>query len=300
MFDDVDESLRALLVEDVPLDPAEVEISFDRPTREWSGRLAGPTLNLFLFDVRERTDFRDDTWRVSRTEAGQVTRERMPRRVDLSYMVTAWTREPEDEHRILGRVLACLYRNLKLPIEHYRGALRDIEMPVPLRTMPPDHHQKATDFWGVMDNELHTNLTWVATVPLDAFRPLTGPMVRTRTLRFERTGARPPDSEGDLRSRELHQVGGIVHREGEPGDGVAGVTLALEGSTAVATTATGGRYDFTPLAEGEYRVRVEGPDGTASVHELRVPSESYDIPLGGAGGRESKRARKSSKEPPGE
>ena len=54
MFQDVDGTLRAVLMADVPIKKAEVEIAFDRPTRDWSSRLSKPTLNLFLFDVRER------------------------------------------------------------------------------------------------------------------------------------------------------------------------------------------------------------------------------------------------------
>ncbi len=284
MFDDVDESLRSLLLDDVPLDPAEVEISFDRPTREWSGRLAGPTLNLFLFDIRERTDFRDDAWRVSRTAAGVVTRERQPRRVDLSYTVTAWTREPEDEHRILGRVLASLYRNPALPEEHYRGALEGMEISIPLRAMPPDHLQKSTDFWGVMDNEMRANLTWVVTAPLDVFAPYSGPMVRTRTLRVGRLAANETVDESDLLSREMHHVGGIVHREDNEAAGVAGVRLAVEGTGVAATSNDDGKFSFSPLAEGSYDIRVEPPQSDAFTKKLQVPSAGYDIALPGDSG----------------
>lgn len=299
MFDDVDESLRSLLIADVPIDPSEVEISFDRPTREWSGRLAGPTLNLFLFDVRERMDFRDDSWRVSRTAGGVVTREKGPRRVDLSYSLTAWTREPEDEHRILGRVLACLYRNARLPEEHYRGALEGFEASIPLRAMPPDHLQKSTDFWGVMDNELRANLTWVATAPLDVFAPYSGLMVRTRTLRFGRLATGADEDEQNLRSRELHHAGGIVHSEDDAEAGLAGVRISIEGTSAVAVSNDEGKFSFTPLAEGDYTALVEPADGEAFTVPFQVPSADYDISVGGdvaakepAKGRRTGRERK--------
>jgi hypothetical protein len=292
MFDDVDESLRSLLIADVPIDPAEIEISFDRPTREWSGRLAGPTLNLFLFDIRERLDFRDDSWRVSRTAAGVVTRERGPRRVDLSYAVTAWTREPEDEHRILGRVLACLYRNTRLPEEHYKGSLEGFESSIPLRAMPPDHLQKSTDFWGVMDNELRANLTWVATAPLDTFIPFSGPMVRTRTLRFGRLSNDRDATDEELRSREMHQVGGVVHEAGAPEQGVGDVRLTIIETGATVTTGDDGKYSFAPLSGGDYTLKVEVPGQEAVAHPLAVPSDNYDISLESSSeGKPARRAR---------
>ena len=42
----------------VPLDPAAVAISFDCPTRAWSARIEGPTVNLYLFDLRENVPLR--------------------------------------------------------------------------------------------------------------------------------------------------------------------------------------------------------------------------------------------------
>ena len=94
MLNDVDETLRQYLIADVPVERGEVDISFERPTREWSGRLSKPTLNLFMFDIRERTGYRDDTPQAVRLPTGAVSQSLPARRVDLSYLVTAWTREP--------------------------------------------------------------------------------------------------------------------------------------------------------------------------------------------------------------
>ena len=110
MFQDVDETLRAVLVADVPIKKNEVDLAFDRPTRDWSSRLSRPTLNLFLADIRERIDLKDDVDIITRDENGKAVRQRPPRRVDLAYLVSAWTTESDDEHRILARVLASMYR----------------------------------------------------------------------------------------------------------------------------------------------------------------------------------------------
>jgi hypothetical protein len=94
--------LRELLNSEIPISKSEIEISFDRPTRDWSGRLSRPTLNLFLFDIRERKDLRDDVPVVSQNENGMAVRQTPPRRIDLTYLVTVWIKEIEDEHRILA------------------------------------------------------------------------------------------------------------------------------------------------------------------------------------------------------
>ncbi|MCE7929706.1 MAG: DUF4255 domain-containing protein [Dehalococcoidia bacterium] len=269
MFNDVDETLRQVLLADVPIDRTEVEITFDRPTREWSSRLARPTLNLFLFDVRERLDFRDDTWTVTRNANGQAQRERPPRRIDLSYMVTAWTNEAADEHRILARVLACTYRQGRVDAAYLQGSLANATVPILLRAMPPDHLAKPTDFWGVMDNELHASLTWVATVPLDVFAPVTGPLVVTRELQVgDRLG---PDRETFI------EVAGVAHQKGDRAAGIGNATVTVLDTSHRATTDSQGRFTFSPIPPGEYTWRVEPPGGRPVERRIKVPSENYDI-----------------------
>ena len=51
---DLDEALRRLLRRDLERHGFEgVEIAFDAPSKEWSGKLTGPTVDLFLYDLRE-------------------------------------------------------------------------------------------------------------------------------------------------------------------------------------------------------------------------------------------------------
>ena len=43
-----------------------IEIAFDAPTREWSGQLSAPAVNLFLYDMRESEDDRPSAARARR------------------------------------------------------------------------------------------------------------------------------------------------------------------------------------------------------------------------------------------
>ena len=52
MIHDVDATLRALIERDVLNGPG-VELSFDAPTKEWAAKLSLPTINVFLYDIRE-------------------------------------------------------------------------------------------------------------------------------------------------------------------------------------------------------------------------------------------------------
>jgi hypothetical protein len=271
MFQDVDATLRAVLIADVPIKKTEVEIAFDRPNRDWSSRLSRPTLNLFLFDVRERAELKDDVPMVTRDGNGRAVRQRPPRRLDLSYLVSAWTTEPDDEHRILARVLASMYRQEKISPDLLQGDLQAATLPVMARVPPPDEVYKPHDLWGALSNDLHASLTWIWTVPLDVFKPAVGPLVRTAEIRVGPTG-RPADVS-------LVQVGGLVHRKGDPLAGIAGARVRVLGTAHETETAADGTFAFINLPAGDYQWRIEPPGGKPREQKIVVPSPSYDIEL---------------------
>src|SRR3979411_3331383 len=118
MIQDVDESLCALVKRDA-LNGSKADIAFDAPNKEWSSRRNTPTVDLYLYDIREDLERREVMWEDIRGDAGnsRLTTERRPppRRFKLSYLVTAWTQRPEDEHRLLSSLLPCFLRHPTMP-----------------------------------------------------------------------------------------------------------------------------------------------------------------------------------------
>jgi len=271
MFNDVDETLKQHLIADLPIAPGEVDVSFERPTREWSGRLTRPTLNCFLYDIRERTAFRDNTMLHQKNANGSYQQRVPARRIDLSYMITAWTREPEDEHRILARVLASMFRTGEFPRERLQGALVDSDYPLLGRIAPGDHLTKPADLWGVLDNELRTGVVWILTAPLEAFAPIEGPLVTTRELRF--------GSEGEEWRETSIQIAGVVHRKGDAAETLSGVRVSMDGTAFVAITGDDGRYAFPGVPPGSRVLRYQTRDGKSGQQAVEVPGATYDIEL---------------------
>jgi len=185
VFADLDESLRQLLVSHVPLDLSEVEVSFEAPDREWSGRLTRPTVNCFLYDVHENTERREQDWEVSRDpKTNSVSRKKGPLRIDATYYLTVWARAPEDEHGLLWRLLATLARFPVLPRDLLAGDLVDQPFPIPVRLAQPDGTRtSATDLWQALDNRVRPSLSYVVTLALDPSQTFTSPMVLTRRAR---------------------------------------------------------------------------------------------------------------------
>ena len=123
MLADLDETLRALLKTELERHGFEgVDIAFDAPAREWSGQLSKPTVNIFLYDLREAEGLRTSEWsRIHRD--GRTFEGRPPMVMECSYAVTAWTQAVEDEHRLLSQVLAIFYAYPEIPQAALNGRL---------------------------------------------------------------------------------------------------------------------------------------------------------------------------------
>src|SRR5687768_4152326 len=116
MINDVDDTLKELLVLKGPIDPSAIDIRFELPNREWAAGVSKPTINLFLYDVRENHELRSNERFLARSGAVGIET-RAPVRVDLAYLITAWTTDVSDEHQLLGRVLSTLLRFPVLPAD---------------------------------------------------------------------------------------------------------------------------------------------------------------------------------------
>src|SRR5262249_19127489 len=112
---DLDDTLRELLVKKMPAPPESVAIKFEMPAPEWSAGVSLPTINLFLFDVRENHELRSSQRTVVRTDAAHASERRAPIKMDMSYLITAWAADVADEHQLLGQLLLTLFRYPILP-----------------------------------------------------------------------------------------------------------------------------------------------------------------------------------------
>jgi hypothetical protein len=167
MIQDVDESLRALVKRDA-LNGSKADVAFDAPTREWSSKRNAPTVDLYLYDIREDLEQREVMWEDVVGDHGYVTSRRPPpRRFKLSYLVTAWTQRPEDEHRLLSSLLACFLRYPKMPGDLITGPLGESGHGVYLSiALPPPQDRSISDVWSALGGELKPSLDLVVNAPV--------------------------------------------------------------------------------------------------------------------------------------
>ncbi|MGM1061236.1 DUF4255 domain-containing protein [Saccharothrix sp. Mg75] len=178
MIHEVDEALRRM-VRDEALRGTDVEVAFEAPTKDWAARRNAPTVNVYLYDIREDLR-RRQRGLLNEYEAGQVVSRRAPpRHIKLSYLVTAWTQRSEDEHRLLSELLFSFLGHEAVPAGLLTGSLRDLGLPVPLTVaLPPPEDRAFADVWTALGGELKPSLDVVVAAPVDAGRVVAaGPAV---------------------------------------------------------------------------------------------------------------------------
>jgi hypothetical protein len=273
MLADLDESLRRLLRRELERNGfGNVAVVFDAPAREWAATLSGPTVNLFLYDLREASDLREAEWREHRSN-GSARMSRPPLRLECSYAVTAWTRAIQDEHRLLSQVLAVLFAYERLPSDCLAGDLAEpAAQPYPLKTrIGAAREDGKADFWNAIGGSYKASIDFLVTLSCEPGVVVQrGPEVRSRRLRSRRLGA-----EHNL-VEELQTVDGIVVDE-DASAPIADAWLALPDAAKWAHTADDGRFSFQGLAVGAYRCRVRASDGSEGETELSIPTTSREL-----------------------
>jgi hypothetical protein len=148
---------------------ADVEVVFDAPTKDWAARRNAPTVNLYLYDIREDLRRRERGWSEERGADGNVVARRpAPRFFKLSYLVTAWTQRPEDEHRLLDSLLRCFLSFDAVPRELVDGELAETGLDVPVTVgLPPPEDRGFADVWSALGGELKPSIDVVVIAPID-------------------------------------------------------------------------------------------------------------------------------------
>jgi hypothetical protein len=202
---DLDEALRTLLRRELERHGFEgVEIAFDAPASDWSAKLTSPTVNLFLYDLRENVAQAEATTREVRVN-GNNRMVPPPMRLEVTYAVTAWTKAVEDEHRLLSQVLGILFSHTSLPADLLEGRLAAAAQYRAIETEVGRPKEEKADFWTSIGGRYKASIDYAVRLEVQSGVVFTrGPDVRTQTMRFRQSGA-------PLRTmEELQRFGGVV------------------------------------------------------------------------------------------
>ena len=283
MIADVDEVLRKMLTREMEIKRNEVEIMFDQPKREWSSRLSKPTLNLFLFDIRENLRLRiAEQYTTTTRPDGNAEVRRNPVRIDLRYLMTAWAKDPEDEHLMLSSALSGILRNPFLPSDLLTERLvnQPVPIPVDIANFQPEMGpvDKFSEIWGVLDNEMRPGILLTVTLSIDPYKPQVSPSVRTREARvLQDTTFGAHDNKTvvtKIIDRKYLSVGGSI--KSEKYDPSTLTVVMVENQVALPLD-TRGRFAIHNILEGEYHLDIIYNQKVLKRQLIKVPSASYEF-----------------------
>src|SRR5215211_4839385 len=274
MLADLDETLRGMLKGELERHGFEgIEIAFDAPTREWSGQLSAPAVNLFLYDMRESDEERPSGWTKQRI-GDEFVEGPPPMVMEVSYAITAWAQAVEDEHRLLSQVLAVLNAYPHLPEDALNGRLRNGSQSMSIKTKVGQAKGDKADFWTAVGGQYKVSLDYVVRLTVESGVRRTAPQVRTQTVRTRLLDG-PPRAV-----TEMHRTGGTVaDGDGQP---LGDVWLTLPESGLFASSDAEGRFRFDRLPPGKHRLVARTADGREVAGELAVPGALLDLVLGEA------------------
>ncbi len=192
---DLDSSLKLMLEKEIK----DVSISFVTPDDKFlsTNQPSLPAIDLFLYDIRENRDRRYNEYTMERQPDGSIIKRPPSVRINCSYLVTAWSKNTnnpiEDEHYLLGRTMAVLVSNPKIPDDVLQGCLVDQEFPLPAISLQPSNLHSPSEFWQAMKGTPKATLHYTVTIGV---RPSVNE-VKAK-----------PVTEKTIKIKQLHREGG--------------------------------------------------------------------------------------------
>jgi hypothetical protein len=270
MIDDLSKTLRSILddraIEKSCKELFDAEVLFVRPTEDF--KPAQPTVDLFLYDVRENTDLRNNEPLIEHREGKAIVR-RPPLRVTCSYLVTAWASgEGEEpllkEQRLLSQTLQVLSRYPFIPAEFFpsKSPLETQEPPLPMMITQMDGVKDPADFWSAIGGKLRPSFVVTVTLSLPVFEPREPegePLVTSRRIDI---GERTSLDERGISPETLSstKIGGLFRVFGSvtdpEGAAVKDAVVMISELGLRATTDVNGSYSLGLVPKGRHTLRV--------------------------------------------
>lgn len=279
MIHELDETLKSILA---ITDPVEVEVSFATPDRLFTQNR--PTLNLFLYEVKENRGLRDQVPRYERSGAN-ILRQMPPLRMDCCYLVTAWSMGQDEnkiveEHKLLAQALMRLARYPHITQKDLKGSLATTqELPLPVSLAQGDATTSTKDFWAALGITPRPFFHVIVTIALPFEEPKpAGPPVTGKAIHIK--GEVPENAATNI-LESWFEIAGVV-RDSQTTASIKDVQLTLVELGRTTTSDQNGHFAFGSLTAGNYTLQASANHFVTHQQAIVVPgieANSYDIGL---------------------
>ncbi len=296
MIDSLDNILADLIQSQVPALAKTGQIGFDAPNEEWRRDVVNTNaerVNIYLFDVRENLKLRSNERRRELQKNGWYSERDDRPKLNCMYLVTAWSHmanmsptieATSDEHSLLYAVAEVLFRHRSIVVADVYNQGITIPSGNSLAKLPaeglPDTMRDLGDFWSTMQGVWRPALQLTVALPLFPLaQPFESPMVTTASADYRQQGE-PESAEVWL------SIGGhiLAPKSALP---VLGAYVEIQGLNPPVvqkikhhlTTASDGRFLFSFLRAGDYRLQAVASGLGPVTRNLTLPSPTgeYDL-----------------------
>ncbi len=248
--------------------PAEMpEVVFAHPTAV--PEKAGPTVSLYLYEIRENTALRQDPFLVNRKPDGKLaTKGRSPLRFDLTYAVSGHADDPRAEHALLTFALGAFLRNPMVDMPKAEGQEEAEKLVVAIAQPEHDGPQALPLVQGYRPTP---SVTLRVTAPFNPFDVETVPLVRQAIFGYGQGST--PGFLGhpiDVRATSLSAAGVVTTQGGGP---LRDVLVSVADRLTRTTTDEEGRYILLNLPPGKYELVFEKRGYATVRHAYEVPRD---------------------------
>lgn len=185
MLELLDAGIESFLRAAASLSSTDVDVSFEPPDREWSGKLTRPTVNVFLWDIKRST--RSQSGVETLVQDGVTVRRPALPILEMRYVITTWTSEHSDERAVLSAVMRALLRYQRVPMTYLPDEIQYLGEPDLTLASSGEEH---VDVFKALEGQLKPSINAVmyTKFDLDSAEPV-APPVREIGIRTGRIGS---------------------------------------------------------------------------------------------------------------
>lgn len=248
------------------------QIDFSHPSnRREEG--AGPTLNLYIYDIRESKQFQQSGRQVERKASRGLQPKSVswaPNWFDVSMLLTAWDRTALGEHHLLSEALTVLLRHRSLQEEYLVPELRGYgNLSLTVALDPPI---EIGSLWSALNVPLRSALYVTAMIPVEPQSTLV-PLVWERIFNLQNLLSE--NGNGSVVTKRVAIAGMVKSAVTNLPLLEAEVTVQRTKKSAISNKE--GLFFFEDIHIGNYVLTVNCPGYLPQNVNVLVDSQSYSF-----------------------
>jgi len=188
MITDINDVIKNYLQDVLEHSTNEIDFGMLVPTKKFSESVVRKTVNIYLLDVKENLQQRQNEWDKKYTSDGKVENSAPPVMLDLYYVITCYAddNDIEKEHELFIDVLRGLYRFSSFFQEHLSSDFIEVASKMALELFPQkyiDEHL-GHQFWSAIDQNARPLISIKVTIPLDISYALSSTIVKVKEINY--------------------------------------------------------------------------------------------------------------------